>query len=70
MTHTTNWLLAALLAALMSTAHLLDGPSEIESMQDVADDLQDAIKSVAINDVNTRDSGQKNYKTIVAGVYQ
>ena len=38
-----NWLLATVIALLLSTAYLLDGPSDIDAMQDVAADVTDAI---------------------------
>lgn len=38
-----NWALATLIALAMSTAYLLDGPSDIEAMQEVAADVTDAI---------------------------
>ena len=34
-----NWTIAAGIAALMSTAYLLDGPDDIATAQAVADDL-------------------------------
>lgn len=37
-----NWLAAAAICLLLSSAYLLDGPSEIEAAQDVASDLVDA----------------------------
>ena len=40
-----NWLLAAIIALLMASAHLLDGPGDIEAMQDVAADVADAIQT-------------------------
>lgn len=33
------WLIAALVALFLSTSYLLDGPSEIDAAQAVADDL-------------------------------
>lgn len=38
-----NWLLATIIALLMASAHLLDGPGDIDAMQDVAADVADAI---------------------------
>lgn len=38
----TTWLLAALLCLLLGSAHLLDGPTELEAAQDVAADVADA----------------------------
>ena len=40
-----NWLAAAIIALLLASAHLLDGPSELEATQAVAADVQDAIKA-------------------------
>jgi len=40
-----NWLLATLIALLMASAHLLDGPGDIEAMHDVAADVADAIQT-------------------------
>lgn len=37
-----NLCLAALIAAIMSMAYMLYGPSELEAAQEVADDLADA----------------------------
>lgn len=37
-----NWLTAVLVCLLLASAHLLDGPSEIEAAQDVAADVLDA----------------------------
>jgi hypothetical protein len=34
-----NWTLATLIALLLASAHLLDGPSEIEAAQDSAADV-------------------------------
>ena len=43
MSHTAiNFLAAALLALALSAAHLLDGPSDTEAVQDVAADVLDA----------------------------
>lgn len=38
----TRWVGAALLCLVLASAHLLDGPSDIEAAQDVAADVQDA----------------------------
>lgn len=40
-----NWLLATIIALLMASAHLLDGPGDIEAMHDVAADVADAIQT-------------------------
>ena len=40
-----NWLAALIIAMLLASAHLLDGPSDIDAAQDVALDVQDAIQT-------------------------
>ena len=40
-----NWLAAIIIAMLLASAHLLDGPSEIDAAQDIAADVSDAIKT-------------------------
>ena len=40
-----NWLAAIIIALLLASAHLLDGPSEIDAAQDIAADVSDAIKT-------------------------
>ena len=65
-----RWINAALvlvIVAIMSTAHLLDGPSELDAMQATADSVDDAIKSAATQASNTPARGQKDLKTVVAG---
>ena len=39
MKHFTTWLLACLIALLLASAHLLDGPTDIDAAQDVADEV-------------------------------
>ena len=39
----TRWLTALLIALLLSSSWLLDGPSDLEAAQAVADDKADAI---------------------------
>jgi hypothetical protein len=41
----TTWLAAAIIALLLASAHLLDGPSDIEATQAVAADVHDAIQT-------------------------
>lgn len=41
--HVINCLLACLIALLLSSVYLLDGPSELEAAQAVSADVQDAI---------------------------
>ena len=40
-----NWIAAVIIAMLLASAHLLDGPSEMEATQAVAADVIDAIKT-------------------------
>lgn len=40
-----TWLAAAAIALLLASAHLLDGPSDIDAAQAVAADVQDAIQT-------------------------
>ena len=40
-----NWLAAIIIALLLASAHLLDGPSDIDAAQAVAADVHDAIKT-------------------------
>jgi hypothetical protein len=42
MTRPTTWLTAALISLLLGSAHLLDGPSDIEAAQDTASAAADA----------------------------
>ena len=48
-----NWLAATIIALLMASAHLLDGPSDIEAAQAVAADVQDAIQTAQLAPSNT-----------------
>jgi hypothetical protein len=63
-----NAALVALIALILSTSYLLDGPSEIEAMQATADSVDDAINMAASQASNTPARGQKDLKTVVAGV--
>lgn len=38
----TTWLAAIAIALVLASAHMLDGPSDIEAAADVAADVQDA----------------------------
>lgn len=62
---------AALLAIVMSTGHLLDGPTELEAAQAVAESTQDAITTVAAHAAlaraNARFCHQPNPTTITDG---
>jgi hypothetical protein len=40
MNHTINWTLAVAMAAVLSTAYLLDGPSDHQAAQDAAADAK------------------------------
>ena len=48
-----NWLAATIIALLLASAHLLDGPSDIDAAQDVASDVQDAIQTAQLAPSNT-----------------
>ena len=63
-----NTALVALIALILSTSYLLDGPSELDAMQATAASKQDAIKSAATQASNAPARGQKDFKTVVAGV--
>ena len=43
-----NWLAAFIIAMVLASAHLLDGPSDIEAAQDVAADVADAIQTAQL----------------------
>lgn len=40
-----TWLAAIIIALLLASAHLLDGPNDIDAAQAVAADVQDAIQT-------------------------
>ena len=61
-------MLTAAFVAVLCLGYLLDGPSELEAMQATADSVDDAIKSAASQASNTPARGQKDLKTVVAGV--
>lgn len=42
MNSATTWLTAAIICLLIGSAHLLDGPSDTDAMQDTADSAADA----------------------------
>lgn len=46
-----NLALVAAMALVLSCSYLLDGPDDIEAMQDVATDVQDAIQTAQANEV-------------------
>ena len=64
----TNLALAAAIAAIMSCAYLLDGPSDIDALRDTQASKQDAIKTAATHAQRTGARGQKDHKVIVAQV--
>ncbi|MEN9375989.1 MAG: hypothetical protein RL710_1146 [Pseudomonadota bacterium] len=48
MSHITKWLTAALFAFVLASGHLLDGPSELDAVEAVEADLQDAIQTAQV----------------------
>ena len=44
----TKWLAAALLGLVLSSEHLLSGPSELDAIEAVAADVQDAIQTAQV----------------------
>lgn len=44
-----NWLAAIIIAMLLASAHLLDGPSEIDAAQDIAADVREAIQTAQVD---------------------
>jgi hypothetical protein len=44
----TRWLAASLLALLLSSAWMLDGPSELQAMQDVAADVHEVTTTAQV----------------------
>ena len=48
MSSTTKWLTAALLAFVLASGHLLDGPTELDAIEAVESDVQDAIKTAQV----------------------
>ena len=40
-----NWLAAIIIGMLLASAHLLDGPSDIDAAQDVAADVAEAVQT-------------------------
>ena len=63
-----NTALVGLIALILSTSYLLDGPSELDAMQATADSVDDAIKSASSQASNAPARGQKDFKTVVAEV--
>lgn len=66
--HLKTPMLTAAFVLALCLGYLLDGPSELDAMQATADSKQDAIKSAAIQASNATARGQKDFKTVVAGV--
>lgn len=46
--HAIKWLSATLIAMILSSAWLLDGPTDLQAMQDVADDLHDVTTTAQV----------------------
>lgn len=44
-----NWLLAGLICLALGSLYRLDGPSDIEALQDVAADVNDAIQQSRVS---------------------
>lgn len=40
--HLTNWVMAGIIATAMSASWMLDGPSELDAIQAIADSVDDA----------------------------
>lgn len=59
---------AIIIAGILSTAYLLDGPSEIDAIQATADAKNDAIESAATHPIDTGARGQNDQQIIVAAV--
>lgn len=47
-TRTIKWLTAGLMALVLSSGLLLDGPSELQSMQDVAADVREVTTTAQV----------------------
>lgn len=47
-TRLLTWAIAAVIALLIASSYLLDGPSDIEAAQAVAADVQDAIQTAQV----------------------
>jgi len=65
-----NIFLATVMAAIMSCAYLLDGPSELDAMRATQASKQDAIKTAATHAQRTGARGQKDHQVIIAQVAQ
>lgn len=61
-----RWLAASLIALVLSSAWLLDGPSEIDAAQAVSGELPAAIESVAASVRIERATWQIDHQTILA----
>jgi hypothetical protein len=64
----SNWALAFSIATILSCTYLLDGPTELEAAQAVAEELHDAPKYVASHADYTGARGQNDHKTLIAAV--
>lgn len=49
MTPVIKYITAALFALVLASGHLLDGPSELDAIEAVQADLQDAIKTAQVS---------------------
>ena len=49
MTPIAKYITAGLIALVLASGHLLDGPSELDAVEAVEADLQDAIKTAQAN---------------------
>ena len=49
MTPVIKYITAALFALVLASGHLLDGPSELDAIEAVQPDLQDAIKTAQVS---------------------
>ena len=69
MSSITKWLTAALLAFVLASGHLLDGPSELDAIEAVEADLQDAIQTAQVQSLiaaNNPAPGQAATKAAIA----
>lgn len=48
MTPIAKYITAALIALVLASGHLLDGPSELDAIEDVQADVQDAIQTAQV----------------------
>jgi len=48
MTPIAKYITAGLIALVLASGHLLDGPSELDAIEDVQADVQDAIQTAQV----------------------